>query len=445
MLNPEIIRADPRQVADRLRYRLAQPSLLDRIVTFEETCRRRQRQIDSMRAERKTMARAIALERDPGTRATMQGRARQHGDRLRDQEAELQRLTAELASLQLQLPNLPDHDVPAGGDSAANQLVRQWSVPRVFDFAPKDHVALGEPLGLDRVRGARASGSGFAFVTGPLARLEIALVSFMLDVAIEHGYEPVIVPDLVNRDAMQGCGQLPKFAEQLYHVATDDLYLVPTAESALSSFHRGEILEARDLPRTYVGFSPCFRREAGGGGVDERGILRVHQFHKVELFQYTDDETSNEALEGLVSAAEDVLQRLELPYQVVLLSQGDTGFAAAKTYDLEVWLPGQPGPDGQLGTYREISSCSNCRDFQARRGDIRYRPAPGAKPRHVHMLNGSGLAVGRTMVAILENFQLVDGSVVVPPALRPYMGELQHMAPSESELRSLAATVPGGR
>jgi seryl-tRNA synthetase len=324
----------------------------------------------------------------------------------------------------LVLPNVPDSSVPRGADARANVEVRRVGDPPRFSFTPRPHFELGPELGiLDFERAARISGARFAVQWGAGARLERALVDFMLDLHTrERGYTEVVPPYLVTADTMLKTGQLPKFEGDLFKTRTGDrdLYLIPTAEVPLTALHGDEILEASDLPKHYVSFTPCFRSEAGSYGKDVRGLIRQHQFHKVELVKLTTPETSMAELESMVGDAEEVLKRLGLAYRVVLLCTGDMGFNSAKTYDLEVWLPGQDA-------YREISSCSSCTDFQARRGSLRYRAEPKAKPRFLHSLNGSGLAVGRTLVAILENYQQADGSVVVPEALRPYMGGLERI------------------
>jgi len=305
------------------------------------------------------------------------------------------------------------------GDASANTIVRKVGTPGTFDFEPKLHGDLGAALGIiDFERAAKISGARFSSLWGAGARLERALIQFMLDLHTrERGYLEIIPPYLVLPETLVGTGQLPKFEGDLFKTGTSDreLYLIPTAEVPLTCLHRDEILDAEELPKKFVAFTPCFRSEAGSHGKDVRGLIRQHQFHKVELVKLVPPEQSMDELEGMVSDAEEVLKRLEIPYQVVLLASGDMGFGSTKTYDIEVWLPGQ-------NAYREISSCSNCGDFQARRAQIRYRKEKGAKPRFVHTLNGSGLAVGRTMVAILENYQQKDGSVIVPAALRPYLG-----------------------
>jgi seryl-tRNA synthetase len=360
--------------------------------------------------------RGKAKEDASALKAEMKGVA----DRIKQGEARLEDVKAALERFLLVVPNLPDASVPVGKDAADNKEVRRVGEPRVFDFAPKSHAELGPELGiLDFERAAKLSGARFAVYWGDGARLERALIQLMLDLHGSRGYTEVIPPYLVTAETLTGTGQLPKFEGDLFKTSAGDrdLYLIPTAEVPLTNLHKAEMLEAAELPKNYVAFSPCFRSEAGSYGKDVRGLIRQHQFHKVELVKLTTPESSMAELERMVGDAEEVLKRLGLPYRVVVLSTGDMGFSAAKTYDIEVWLPGQQA-------YREISSCSNCTDFQARRAGLRYRPEPGAKPRFLHTLNGSGLAVGRTLVAVLENYQQRDGSVEVPEALRPYMGGL---------------------
>jgi seryl-tRNA synthetase len=346
-------------------------------------------------------------------------------DRIKQGDGRLQEVKAAIERFLLVVPNVPDPSVPVGRDAAANVEVRRVGEPRVFDFEPKAHWDLGPELGiLDFERAARLSGARFAVYWDLGARLERSLIQLMLDLHGSRGYREVIPPYLVTADTLTGTGQLPKFEGDLFKTSAGDreLYLIPTAEVPLTCLHRDEILDASELPKKYVAFTPCFRSEAGSYGKDVRGLIRQHQFHKVELVKLTTPESSMGELEGMVADAEEVLKRLGLPYRVVVLATGDMGFAAAKTYDIEVWLPGQQA-------YREISSCSNCTDFQARRASLRYRPEPGAKPRFLHTLNGSGLAVGRTLIAVLENYQQEDGSVVVPEALRLYMGGTERITP----------------
>jgi seryl-tRNA synthetase len=332
-------------------------------------------------------------------------------------------LAAEVASLELMIPNLPDPSVPVGPDESANRVERTWGEPPRFDFTPQAHWDLGPALGiLDFERAGRIAGARFAVLWGMGALLERALVAFMLDLHRRRGYREVYVPFLVNRDALLGTGQLPKFEADLFRIADTELFLVPTAEVPVTNLHRGEILPEASLPRRYCAYTPCFRAEAGSYGRDVRGLIRQHQFDKVELVHLAMPQRSDAELEELTHSAELVLQELGLPYRVVTLSTGDLGFAAAKTYDIEVWLPGQD-------RYREISSCSNCGDFQARRADLKVRPEGGGKAVLLHTLNGSGLAVGRTLIALLENGQRADGTVAIPPPLRPYLDGVELLTP----------------
>ena len=366
--------------------------------------------------------RAKAKEDASDLKAEMKGVA----ERIKTGDTRRQEVEEQIRRFLLVVPNVPDEDVPVGPDASANVEIRRVGEPPDFAFEPKAHWDLGPALGiLDFERAAKISGARFAVYWELGARLERALTQFMIDLQVSRGYREVIPPYLVTAETLTGTGQLPKFEGDLFKTAAGerDLYLIPTAEVPLTCLHRDEILDADALPRKYVAFTPCFRSEAGSYGKDVRGLIRQHQFHKVELVKLTTPETSADELEAMVADAEEVLKRLELAYRVVVLSTGDMGFSAARTYDLEVWLPGQQA-------YREISSCSNCTDFQARRANLRYRPEPKAKPRFVHTLNGSGLAVGRTLIAVLENHQQEDGSVVVPEALRPYMGGVERITRS---------------
>jgi seryl-tRNA synthetase len=344
------------------------------------------------------------------------------GPAIQELEAQLKKAEAQIGELLLAFPNLPHESVPAGRDSADNPEVRRWGTPRQFTFPPRPHWEVGEALGiLDLERAAKVAGSRFPLLRGAGALLERALINFMLDLHTRtHGYLEWFPPLLVNRESMVGTGQLPKFEGDQFHAAEDDLFLIPTAEVPVTNIHRGEILDGATLPRRYTAFTPCFRREAGAHGKDTRGLIRQHQFNKVEMVKFTAPERSYEELESLTADAEAVLQRLGLPYRVVLLCSGDLGFSAAKTYDLEVWFPSQ-------GLYREISSCSNFEAFQARRAGIRFRRGPKGKVEFVHTLNGSGVAVGRAWAAIVENNQEADGSVTIPEILRPYMGGLDRL------------------
>lgn len=343
---------------------------------------------------------------------------------IRNQEGPLSEIEKRFQDFMLLIPNLPHETVPKGSDAGGNREIRRWGEPRKFDFTPKYHFEIGEELGiLDFARAAKIAGARFVIYRDQGALVERGLINFMLDFHTQRGYTEIIPPFLVNRDSVIGTAQLPKFEADLFRTVEPELFLIPTAEVPLTNIHRGEILSREDLPIYYVAYTPCFRSEAGSYGQDVRGLIRQHQFNKVELVKLTEPQSSYEELEKLVCDAEEILRQLEIPYRVVELCTGDLGFAAAKTYDLEVWLPAQ-------GTYREISSCSNCEDFQARRANIRYRPRKTTrtqKPGFVHTLNGSGLAVGRTLVALLENYQQKDGSVIVPEVLRPYVRGLKQI------------------
>ena len=385
-------------------------------------------EVDELRHRQRVVGEEIAARgRAKQDASDLKAEMKQVAGRVKQLETEQNDAEEKIRRTLLLLPNLPDASVPVGRDEAANVEVRRVGTPQNFDFEPQAHWDLGPRLGiLDFERAARISGARFAFYHAAGARLERALTQFMLDLHTRRGYIEVAPPYLVNQDTLLAVGQLPKFEGDLFKTALGGrpLYLIPTAEVPLVALHGGEILEGDVLPLKYVAFSPCFRSEAGSYGKDVRGLIRQHQFHKVELVQLTTPEASNDALEALVLDAEEVLKQLELAYRVMTLSTGDMGFAAAKTYDIEVWLPGQ-------NAYREISSCSNCTDFQARRGGLRYRPEKKSKPRFVHTLNGSGLAVGRTTIALLENYQQADGSVIIPDALRPYMDGRERISQPE--------------
>ena len=382
-----------------------------------------QTDVSTMRHEHQTASKKIGALFKEGKKAeaeALRGRLRLESDAIKAKEDRQREVGEALDELLSAVPNLAHDSVPVGPDESANEETRRWGEPAHMDFAPKPHWELGEALGiLNFARAAKISGARFAVLDGLGARLERALINFMLDIHTkEHGYREMLPPFLVGPAALFGTGQLPKFEDDLFKVREHDLYLIPTAEVPLTNLHRDEILEASDLPRCYTAFTPCFRSEAGSHGRDVRGLIRQHQFNKVELVKITDAESSYDELEKLTADAESILRKLELPYRVMTLSTGDMGFSAAKTYDLEVWLPSQD-------TYREISSCSNCTDFQARRAKIRYRPGPKAKTRFCHTLNGSALAIGRTWLAILENHQNEDGSITIPKALRPYLDGLE--------------------
>ena len=363
------------------------------------------------------------LKKSGGDATALMRQGEEVSEAIRNAEGPLADIEARFERWMLTLPNLPHASVKIGKNETENKEVRRWGDPPRLDFTPKNHWDIGEELGiLDFERAAKIAGARFAVYRGAGARLERALINFMLDLhTIENGYKEMLPPALANRASLVGTGQLPKFEEDLFRLAQGEYFLIPTAEVPLTNLHRDEMLEKNDLPIKYVAYTPCFRSEAGSYGKDVRGLIRQHQFNKVEMVKFTEPETSYEELESMVRNAEEVLRRLKLSYRVVELCTGDIGFASAKTYDLEVWLPGQ-------NTYREISSCSNCEDFQARRANIRYRKEKKGRPMFVHTLNGSGLAVGRTLVAVLENYQQKNGSVIVPEALRSYMGGLERIS-----------------
>jgi len=425
MLDPAVVRENIDAVRAALRDRGASVEPLERFLAADARRRQLLQDGEGMKQQKNLASDEIARMRKDGTDAAARiVEMKALSDAIKQVDDQVAQVEMEARDLLLGIPNRPHASVPVGADASANPVVRLWGEPPEFAFAPKDHVEIGEALGiLDFERAARMSGARFAVTLGQGARLERALGQFMLDVHTrEHGYLEVSPPLMVNRAAMTATGQLPKFEADLFRVADTDYFLIPTAEVPVTNLHRDEILEPGALPKKFVALTPCFRSEAGSYGKDTRGLIRQHQFHKVELVKYASPETSYAELETLTSDAEAILRRLGLAYRVVSLCTGDLGFSAAKTYDLEVWLPTQR-------TYREISSCSNFEDFQARRAGIRYRPEKGAKARHVHTLNGSGLAVGRTFVAILENFQEPDGRVRVPEALRPYLDGLERIVP----------------
>ena len=430
MLDLKLIREQPDAVAERLARRGAgATALIKELLTADTTRRRLVKEAEDLKAQRNRASEAIGQAKRRGEDAsTEQARMREVGDRIKALDGEVKTVDEEIARLLLQLPNLPHPSVPIGARSEDNPEIRQWGEPRKFAFTPKSHEEIGEALGLlDFERATKIAKSRFTVLWGAAARLERALTAFMLDLHTrEHGYTEVWVPHLVSGATMLGVGQLPKFEEQLFKTVEPDdnrtLYLIPTAEVPVTALHTQEFLPEATLPRRYVAFTPCYRREAGTYGQDTKGMIRQHQFDKVELVKVTTPAQSYDELESMTRNAEEVLRRLELPYRVVELCTGDMGQAAAKTYDLEVWLPGQ-------GKYREISSCSNCETYQARRSEIRYRPTGGGKADYCHTLNGSGLAVGRTLIAVLENYQNADGTVTIPAALRSYMDGLERLTP----------------
>ncbi len=425
MLPRELYRQDPGRLRAALAARRSDAPL-DALLAADAHWRALQVELEGVLAQRNRGSKEVGALFAAGRRGeaeALRARLAGLGARIGELEGEAKAAREEVERLELAIPNLPHPSVPVGADETANTVQRTWGKPPAFAFPPRPHWELGQALGiLDFERAAAVAGARFAVLWGAGAALERALAAFMLDLHRAAGYREVAVPYLVNSRALTGTGQLPKFADDLFHLEGTDYYLVPTAEVPVTNLHAGEVLEEASLPRRYCALTPCFRAEAGSYGRDVRGLIRQHQFLKVELVHLATPETSYDELERLTGAAEAVLERLELPYRVVTLSTGDMGFAAAKTYDLEVWLPGQ-------GCYREISSCSNCEEFQARRADLKYRPAGGGKPRLLHTLNGSGLAVGRTLIAVLENSQQADGSVAIPVALRPYLGGLERLPP----------------
>jgi len=424
MLDLHFVRENLDAVKTALRNRNFPVDSLEEFVALDATRRQVIGESDLLNQTRNAASKEIGALMQLGKRDEADAKkAEVAGLKDRQNELEKQRDEAEAAMRDLlsHLPNIPQADVPVGADESANVEVRRWSEPREFDFEPKDHVDLGESLGiLDLERATKIAGSRFAILNGAGARLSRALVNFMLDVhTTEHGYMETLPPFLVNRKSLFGTGQLPKFEDDLFHLTDErDFALIPTAEVPVTNYHAEEILDAKDLPKYYTAYTPCFRSEAGSYGRDTRGLIRQHQFEKVELVKLSLPENSNEEHEKLTQNAERILQLLGLPYRTVILSTGDMGFAAERTYDIEVWLPSQK-------TYREISSCSNCGDFQARRMNLRFRRAGGAKPEFIHTLNGSGLAVGRTWIAILENYQQADGSILIPEILQSYMNGLE--------------------
>ncbi|WP_424408002.1 serine--tRNA ligase [Pasteurella sp. PK-2025] len=425
MIDPNLLRSNLAEVAEKLKIKRHFELDVALLTDLEEQRKQLQVKTETLQAERNARSKNIGQAKARGEDiSALLAEVDGMGIELSTTKAQLDDVLAEINQIALTIPNLPADEVPLGKDDSENLEVLRWGTPKTFDFEVKDHVTLGENLqGLDFSAGAKLSGSRFAVMKGQIAKLHRALAQFMLDLHTEqHGYTEAYVPYLVNHTTLYGTGQLPKFGEDLFHTKAlegeQPYALIPTAEVPVTNLVRDEILEEADLPLKMTAHTPCFRSEAGSYGRDTRGLIRMHQFDKVELVQIVAPETSMTALEELTGQAEKVLQLLELPYRKVLLCTGDMGFGSCKTYDLEVWLPAQ-------NTYREISSCSNMWDFQARRMQARYRAKGDKKPRLVHTLNGSGLAVGRTLVAVLENYQNADGSITVPTVLRPYMGGLE--------------------
>jgi seryl-tRNA synthetase len=428
MLDPVYVRENVETVRQRLAARGVDLSAeLEQLATLESHRRRLIPQVEGLKREQNAAGDEVARAKRQGLDATPIFEAnKQRAQKIKQMEVELDGIEQQRGRLLATIPNLPHESVPQGKSAADNVVVRTWGEPRAFDFEPKAHWDLGVDLGiLDFERATKIAGARFAVMMGAGAQLERALINFMLSLhSSEHGYTEVEPPFMVNAATLYGTGQLPKFEQDLFKIAGDwDLYLIPTAEVPVTNLYRGEIIDGRLLPLKYTAYTPCFRSEAGSYGSDVRGLIRQHQFDKVELVKFTSPDTSYDELEKLTMDAERVLQALGLPYRTVLLCTGDMGFSSAKTYDIEVWLPSQK-------VYREISSCSNCEAFQARRANIRYRPQGTGKAEFVHTLNGSGLAVGRTWIAIVENYQQADGSVVIPEVLRPFLGGREVIEPT---------------
>ncbi|MFY9119003.1 MAG: serine--tRNA ligase [Syntrophomonadaceae bacterium] len=420
MLDAKLIRANPDQVEAALRKR-GLSGALDGYLQLDERRRQILLQVEELKNFRNTSSQEVGKLKKAGQDASeLMDKVRQVGKDIAAFDEELKGVEEQMESILLSIPNLLHESVPLGPDENSNVEMRRWGNPRQFDFEPQAHWDIGPALDiLDFERAAKLSGARFTVYKGAGAQLERALINFYLDIHTQqHGYKEILPPFMVGADCMQGTGQLPKFAEDMFKVDGREMYLIPTAEVPLTNLYREEILDAADLPIYLTAYTPCFRAEAGSHGRDTRGVIRQHQFNKVELVKLVEPQHSYEELEKLTADAEKVLQLLGLPYRVMLLSTGDTGFSAAKTYDVEVWMPG-------YNEYKEISSCSNCGDFQARRANIRYRPSAKEKPQYVHTLNGSGVAIGRTVAAILENYQQADGTVLVPEVLQPYMGGLK--------------------
>ncbi len=424
MLDLNFVRENLEAVKTALGNRNFPTTSLEKFVALDAERRRVIGEADKINQTRNASSKEIGALMQAGKRDEAEAKKAEVADlKAKQTDFEQRRTEAEneMRELLAGLPNIPNSDVPIGADESANVEIRRWSEAKEFDFEPQDHVDLGEALGiLDLERATKIAGSRFAILNGAGARLERALVNFMLDVhTTEHGYTETLPPFIVNRNALFGTNQLPKFEDELFHLKDDRGFaLIPTAEVPVTNYHAGEILDVKDLPKYFTAYTPCFRSEAGSYGKDTRGLIRQHQFDKVELVKLSLPENSAEEHEKLTANAERILQLLGLPYRTVVLSTGDMGFGAAKTYDIEVWIPSQK-------TFREISSCSNCGDFQARRMNLRFKRAGGAKPEFVHTLNGSGLAVGRTWIAILENYQQADGSILIPEILQSYMNGLE--------------------
>ena len=417
MLDARFVRENPDKVMKALEQRGYDPGVIDDFLKIEEDRRSLLLEVERYRQERNELSEKISRLKKEGAVVTSETlKAKNVSEAIKIREERLRELDEKTKDFLLTIPNIPHESVPVGKDETDNIEIRKWGEPRQFDFEPMNHWDIGEMLEIiDFERASKIAGARFALMKGNGAKLERALMNFMLDLNTSKGYKEVFPPIIVNRDSMIGTGQLPKFAQELFIITDPEFYLVPTAEVPVTNIHRNEILREEDLPIYYTAYTPCFRREAGSYGKDVRGLIRQHQFNKVELVKFVKPENSYNELEFLTGDAEDILQKLNLPYRVVALCTGDLGFAASKTYDIEVWLPAQQ-------RYREISSCSNFTDYQARRASIRFRREGKKGTEFVHTLNGSGLAIGRTLIAILENYQQKDGGVVIPEALREYMG-----------------------
>jgi len=426
VLDVRLLRSDYDKVKQALEHRGASEELIADFPALDQRRRELLTETERLKNRRNTVSQEVAkIKREGGDAEALIVEMREVGDRIKELDDEVRELEGRIEQILIAIPNIPHESVPVGASEEDNVEIRRVGEPPAFTFEPKSHWEIADRLGiLDFESAARTTGSRFVFYRGLGARLERALISFMMDLhADRHGYEEVLPPYLVHRESLIGTGQLPKFEEDLFKVEGTEFFLIPTAEVPVTNLYRETILDASDLPKNFVAYSACFRAEAGAAGRDTRGLIRQHQFNKVELVKYVKPEDSYAELEKLTAEAEQVLKALGLPYRVIVLCTGDMGFASAKTYDIEVWLP-------SYGTYREISSCSNFEDFQARRANIRFRREPKAKPEFIHTLNGSGLAVGRTVAAILENYQQEDGSVLIPEALRPYMGGLDAIRPA---------------
>lgn len=424
MLDIKFVRDHLDEVQKMLENR-CNPLKLDGFKELEKKRREILSEVEQLKSKRNTVSKQISVMKKNGENADeIVKEMRAVGDKISALDGELKKIEEELRDIMLHIPNMPKDDVPVGKDDSENPEIRKWGTPKEFSFEPKAHWDIGEALDiLDADRAAKVTGARFTFYKGMGARLERACINFMMDLhSTKHGYTEMLAPYIVNRDSMVGTGQLPKFAEDMFKLEGLDYYLVPTAEVPATNYHRDEILSGDQLPEYYSCYTACFRAEAGSAGRDTRGLIRQHQFNKVELIKFTKPEESWDELESMVDAAEDVLRCLEIPFRVVMLCTGDMSFTSAKTYDIEVWMPSQ-------GKYREISSCSNCLDYQARRANIKFRRDTKSKPEFVHTLNGSGIAVGRTVAAILENFQQEDGSVIIPNVLVPYMGGVRVIEP----------------